>query len=128
MKKLLMSLAIASTALTAAAPAAAQYYGRDRYQDRFEDRSDRLARGSNVSAELRQLNLQINRSFERGALTRGEFRRLHGEVQNLYRLASRFHSSGGYDRREHFELQRRIGWVREQLRQERRDGDRRNWR
>lgn len=127
MKKLVMSLAIVSTALTAAAPAAAQWQQRDRYQDRYQD--DRGYRGQDVRPQLHRLSQQISRGIETGRLTNGEARRLRGEVQQLWRLASRFHSTGGYNRREQFELQRRIGWVREQLRFERRDDDRRRgWR
>jgi len=132
MKKFLVSLAIASTALTAAAPAAAQWQGRDRYEDRYHDQrgwDDRDYRGGDVRPQLHRLSQQISRGVERGQLTNGEARRLRAEVQQLWRLASRFHATGGYDRREQFELQRRIGWVREQLRFERRDDDRRGgWR
>lgn len=131
MKKFLVSLAIASTALTAAAPAAAQW-GRDRYQDRhYDDRGydDREFRGGyDVRPQLHRLSQQISRGLERGQLTNGEARRLRGEVRQLWGLASRFHSTGGYDRREQFELQRRIAGVRDQLRYERRDDDRRGWR
>lgn len=124
MKKFLVSLAIASTALTAAAPAAAQWQGRDRY---YQD--DRGYRGQDVRPQLHRLSQQISRGVESGRLTNGEARRLRAEVQQLWRLASRFHATGGYNQREQFELQRRIGWVREQLRYERRDDDRRGgWR
>ena len=123
MKKLLMSLVIASTALTASAPAAAQWQGRDRYYD------DRGYRVQDVRPQLHRLSQQIQRGQESGRLTNGEARRLKGEVALLWRLASRFHASGGYNQREQFELQRRIGWVRDQLRYERRDDDRRGgWR
>lgn len=137
MKKLLMSFVIASTALTAAAPAAAQSWERDRYQDRYVDdrefrgdrnfRGDRDFRGPPVQVQLSRLNQQIERGRQRGTLTNNEARRLRGEVQQLFSLAGRFHRTGGIDQREHFELQRRIGWVRQQLRFERRDDDRR-WR
>ena len=138
MKKLLLSLAIASTALSAAAPAAAQNYGRERQQERYDDRYEdrRDGRGydqrgygnADVRPQLHRLSQQITRGVERGNITNGEARRLRGEVQSLWQLASRFHASGGYDRRESFELNRRIARVQEQVRFERRDGDRRNWR
>jgi hypothetical protein len=127
MKKLLMSLAIVSTALTAAAPAAAQW-GRDRYYDDRGYRDDRGFQGRAIEPQLHQLNRQISRNIENGRLTYGEANRLRAEVRQLWRLASRFASTGGYDRREQFELQRRVDWVRDQLRYERRDNDRRFYR
>lgn len=128
MKKLLMSLAIASTALTAAAPAAAQYRDRGydvRSERGYDDRDYR--RGRDVEPQLHRLNQQISRAVQRGTISNGEARGLRAEVQNLWQVAARFHRTGGYDGREYAQLQRRIDRVEDRLRYERRD-DNRRWR
>ena len=136
MKKLFVSVALASTALVAAAPASAQYYDRgDRYdRDRYEDRYDRRDgwnrygyRGEDLKPRLDRINAQISRGLQRGMITEGEARRLRGEMGQIWRLSQRFWQSQGYDPRERAELNRRINWLQDQVRFERRDNDRR-WR
>jgi hypothetical protein len=145
MKKLFVSLALASTALVAAAPASAQYYDRgdrydrydrydlDRYEDRYDDRGRRDGwnrygyRGEDLKPRLDRINSQISRGLQRGAITEGEARRLRGEMGAIWRLSQRFWQSQGYDPRERAELNRRINWLQDQVRSERRDDDRR-WR
>jgi hypothetical protein len=145
MKKLFVSLALASTALVAAAPANAQdydRYDRDRYEDRYDrgrwdDRQDdryqrdgwnRFGyRGEDLKPRLDRIGWQISRGLERGNITPNEARRLRAEIGNIYRLSQHFWRSHGYDPRERAELNRRINWLQQQVRFERRDDDRR-WR
>lgn len=137
MKKLFVSLALASSVLVAAAPASAQYDRGDRYdRDRYEDRYDRGQRdgwnrygyrGEDLKPRLDRINYQISRGLQRGMITEGEARRLRGEMGQIWRLSQRFWQSHGYDPRERAELNRRINWLQDQVRFERRDDDRR-WR
>lgn len=140
MKKLLVSLALASTALVASAPAAAQYYGdRDRYDnqrygDRYDrddryDRGDRYGRGEyrgqDLKPRLDRIQWQINRGLERGNITPREAQRLRWEVNNIWAQARSFYQTGGYDYREQALLDQRIDRLQDRLRYERRDDDRR---
>lgn len=135
MKKLLISLAIASSALVAAAPASAQYYDRgDRYQndryhdDRGDNRWNRFGyRGEDLQPRLDRIQHQISRGQQRGAITDREAYRLRNEVRNIWRVSQRYYSSYGYDLRERDDLDRRIAMLQRQVRFERRDDDRR-WR
>lgn len=119
MKKLLVSIALASSALVAAAPASAQYYGgrpsydRGIWQGDIRERLDRIA-------------IRIDRGYERGALTRGEAQRLRYELNNVQRLAARY-SYDGLSGRERGDLERRINWLQDRVRWERQDDDRRRY-
>lgn len=120
MKKLIVSLAIASSALVATAPASAQHYG-DRYQN------ERFHHAGNIHQRLDRIAVRIDRGFERGALTRGEAQRLRGELNNVARLADRY-GYNGLNGRERGELERRIAWLQQRVQDQRRDDDRRYWR
>ena len=125
MKKLLVSLALASSALVAAAPASAQDYG-DRYQqDRDDNRYGREYRGQDLQPRLNRINAQISRGLDRGVITQREARMLHGEVNGIWAQARQFYRTGGYDYREQAILDRRIDRLQERVRDERRDDDRR---
>ena len=132
MKKLLVSLAAASSALVAAAPDSAQYYGRPGYDDRYDryDRDGRYDRGiwqGNIRERLDRIAFRIDRGFERGALTRGEAQRLRWELNNVQRLAHRY-SYDGLSGWERADLERRINWLQQRVQRERFDDDRRDWR
>lgn len=136
MKKLFVSLALASSVLVAGAPASAQYNERDRYDDRrYDDRYDRGQnewnrfgyRGEDLRPRLNRIGQQISRGVQRGFITDREAYRLRQEVTRIWRLSERFYASRGYDPRERAELDRRINWLQDQVRFERRDDDRR-WR
>jgi hypothetical protein len=132
MKKLLVSIALASSALVAAAPASAQYYGRPGYDDRYDryDRDGRYDRGiwqGNIRERLDRIAFRIDRGFERGALTRSEAQRLRWELNNVQRLAQRY-SYDGLSGWERADLERRINWLQQRVQRERFDDDRRDWR
>jgi hypothetical protein len=110
MKKLIVSLAIVSSALIAAAPASAQGWGR----------------GGNIQQRLQRIDVRIDRNAQRGSLTRAEAQRLRYETNNVQRLAYRYGRKGltGW---EHRDLERRVDRLQNQLQRQRHDDDRR-WR
>lgn len=110
MKKLIVSLAIASSALIAAAPAAAQPF-----------------RGDNVHQRLQRIEYRIDRNAQRGSLTRAEAVRLRSQTNQIQRLAYRY-GRDGMSGWEHRDLERRIDRLQNHLQRERFDGDRRGWR
>ena len=111
MKKLIASLAIASAAMIAAAPASAQGWGRD----------------GNIQQRLQRIEVRIDRNFQRGSLTRNEASRLRAEANGVQRLAWRY-SRNGLTGWEHRDLERRVDRLQNQLQRQRFDDDRRGWR
>jgi hypothetical protein len=141
MKKFLVSLALASTALVASAPASAQYRERDRYDERryderrYDDRGDRgdrfgrgEYRGQDLRPRLDRIQMQISRGLERGNITQREAQSLRYEANSIWAQARNFYRTGGYDYREQAVLDQRIDRLQERVRYERRDDDRRSWR
>jgi hypothetical protein len=116
MRKFLIS-AVALSAIAASAPAAAQY---GRYDQR-PAYGHGYGHGSDIIAQLRQIDQRIAQSFQRGRITRNEARRLSNEA---LRIENRFrdYRRGGLSPREHHELQLRIRELREEFREDRRDG------
>ncbi len=117
MRKLLFSMAILST--VAAAPAAAQYrYDRsyDRYGSNYDEFGERQ-----IERELQRLHDRIDRSAERGFLSRIEAMRLQRQFDDV---ENRFfdYRRNGLSRFEHDDLQRRIDNLSYRFRDERRDG------
>src|SRR4028119_2385178 len=119
MRKFVIS-ALALSAIAASAPAAAQYRGG---YDPRPGYGQGYGHGSDIVAQLRQLDQRIANSFDRGRITRNEARRLSNERN---RIEGRFHDyrRGGLSPREHQELQYRIREPREQLREDRHAGRR----
>jgi ribosomal protein S15P/S13E len=148
MRKILISAAVAAAAtLSIASPAAAQYSQRgydqrgydqrggydDRrggYDDRRgygygQDRADR----QQVQMLLRQverIEMRIQRSYERRAISGREAQRLSREATNV---RQRIYNAGrdGLSQREFFVLRERVQRLQHHLREERRDGDNRRW-
>jgi hypothetical protein len=141
MKKLLVSLALASSAFVAAAPASAQYYGDrdDRYQDRYnrgdEDRYDRgygdrrddryggehFTRNNWLGQRLDRINYAIRRGTERGVIDPREEQRLSYEHQQLWRIAQSYYASNGLNPRERDDLERRLDRLEQRLQYARND-------
>jgi hypothetical protein len=119
MRKFLIT-AVALSAIAATAPASAQYRGG---YDPRPGYGHGYGNGSDIVAQLRQIDQRIARSFERGRITRNEARRLSNEN---HRIENRFrdYRRGGLSQREHYDLQQRIRDLREQLREDRHDGPR----
>ena len=128
MRKVLLSLGLASVALSAV-PAAAQSY---RYDDRGYDRSygNGWNGGGNgqyrdgARQELWRLGQQVDRAIQRGDLNRREADYFRREIAQLRWLDQRY-GNGGYNWREREQLDQRIDRLRDRLRFERNDDDRR---
>ncbi|GAO38187.1 hypothetical protein SCH01S_09_00340 [Sphingomonas changbaiensis NBRC 104936] len=111
MKNLIVSLAIASSAMIAATPAAAQGF-----------------RGGNgVHQRLQRIEYRIDRNLQRGSLTRAEAFRLRGQANQIERLAWRY-GRDGMSGWEHRDLERRVDRLQNHLQRQRFDDDRRGWR
>jgi hypothetical protein len=109
MRKIMISLVMASAALTAV-PATAQTWRTSPSVHR-EIRSD-----------INQLDRRIERATERRTISRREAAGLRQQATNLKRLYLRF-SRNGLDRREVAQLELQINRLHQRLRVERRDWD-----
>jgi hypothetical protein len=124
MRKLLIPAIALAAVAAAASPATAQYRGgydpRPAYGYNQND-------GRDIVAQIRQLGQQIDRSYQRNRITRNEARRLSNE---LNRIENRFrdYRRGGISAREHHDLQSRIQNLRAQIREDRHDGRRNDYR
>jgi len=139
MRKFLISMALVSTAL-AAAPAMAQGYGQrapeqrqDRYGDQDRggyDRGDRdggFNRGSRqavfeLSRDLDRIDGRIERSVQRGSLSRREAFGLRREAQQI-RFQLHRSQRDGIRGRELGQLRYQIARLEQRLRDERNDRD-----
>lgn len=130
MRKFLISVALVSTALSAA-PAMAQDYGRQGYDhrdDRRDDRGDWNRHGPNRPAvnnllrQLDQVDMRIQRSARRGMISQREafgLRRESNQVRTRLAIASR----GGLSGREFASLQVQVNRLEQRLMIERNDRD-----
>ena len=116
MRKFIITAALLSVA--AAAPAAAQDYGRGGYGDRGYVHND--WRGGHPDQQLRQIADRIERLRDRRQLSRVEANRLLRQVDQIDRLSDRYERDGlsGWERQD---IQRRIQYLRTQVRWERND-------
>ncbi len=149
MRKLLISVAMATATIAAAVPAAAQDYGQRGDRDYRDDRGDRGDRGYGdrgygdrgygdrgwnrggpgrhaVNELLRDLNRaehMIDRAAARRVISRREAFSLRREAQHIrFRLNSALR--GGINGREFGELRFRVNRLEQRVRIERRDRDR----
>lgn len=126
MRKLLVSVAIA-TATLAAVPAAAQYRGDDRGWDHRDDRGFHQ-RGPDGRAlqelvfRLNQVDQRIERSARRGTISTREAFGLRREA-NQVRREIQFARRDGLSGREFGALNARVNRLEQRLRNERRDFD-----
>lgn len=130
MRKFLISVALVSTALSAA-PAMAQDYGRQGYDhrdDRRDDRGDWNRHGPNrpaVNNLLRQLNqvdVRIQRSAQRRIISQREAFSLRRESSQI-RARLGFRGRDGLSGREFASLQVQVNRLEQRLRLERNDRD-----
>ncbi len=129
MRKFIISAAVAGAAFIAAAPAAAQYYqpaygGYDQYQDNRHDRGN-YGNAGRWSQELRQIRNDVERLSHRGLLDRREVRAMRYNISNVDN-ALRTYSRHGIDRREAYEMDRRIRNLQISMRRSANDADTRN--
>lgn len=121
MRKLVISLALASTAALAA-PAAAQYhdpyrgggYGQDHYG---------YQQGQQIQHRIYRLRERIQRLSQRGRVSRNEAYRLQLELDRIERRYAQY-ARNGLSQREVYELQQRLQNLQQQIREDRRDGRR----
>lgn len=124
MRKLLISVAVA-TATLAAVPAAAQYRGNDRNWEHRDDRGahhrgpDRRA-VQQLLGELAQVEQRIQRSARRGIISPREAFSLRREANQI---RTRLHRSSrdGLSGREFASLRVQVNRLEQRLRVERRD-------
>ena len=109
MRKIVLSIAIAATALTAM-PAAAQVW-------RIQPVAQRQ-----IQNDISQLDNQIQRATERRRISRQEATGLRRQALNLQRTYNRY-SRNGLNRQEVRELESGVNTLRQRLRLERRDWD-----
>ena len=102
MKKFMIALA-ATTAFTAAAPAAAQNYG------------------GNVQLRVDQLRTELQAGVQSGEISRSEAMPLREQLRQLSQLERRY-AVNGINGRERADLQRRINQLRQEIRMAGRDG------
>lgn len=113
MRKIVISALIAGAAVVAT-PAAAQNWG---YQGHGYN-------GAQIGQQINQLQNQIAQAQRRGTISPREANGLRRQATNVQRNYRQF-SRNGLDRRETALLQRQVQQVRQALRLERRDNDRR---
>ena len=118
-KFIIPALALSAlSAVAVSAPANAQYHGGYDPRPNYAQHH-----GRDIQAQIQQIGQRIDSSFQRGAITRNEARRLSNEVN---RIENRFrdYRRGGLSPREQQDLRHRIQDLREQLREDRHDGRR----
>jgi hypothetical protein len=122
MSKFFIAAAVATTALTAAAPAAAQYYPAQGYG---YNNGGGLVRSYIVRAD--QLRQRIDRLDGRDRVSEREARQLRRAAADL-QARTRDYARNGLNNRERYELDQRFAQLQQAMRYERRDGDnRRGW-
>jgi hypothetical protein len=130
MRKFLISIALVSTALSAA-PAIAQDYGRPGYDhrdDRRDDRGDWNRGGPNRPAvnnllrQLDQVDIRIERSARRGIISQREAFGLRRESRQI-RIRLGYRGRDGLSGREFASLQMQVNRLEQRLRLERNDRD-----
>jgi len=120
MRKLLISVVLATTTLVAV-PAAAQY--RD-HRPGYDRRGPDRPAVNNLLRQLDQVDRRIQRSAQRRIISQREafsLRRESNQIRGRIRVAAR----NGINRREFAELQIRVNRLERRVRIERRDRDRR---
>ena len=137
MRSALISVAAAISLVSITGPVSAQYPDRD--QDRSWNseswnserrsnpdarRADRNFRVDYVNPQLQGLERRIRSLANRGELSRREMESLRSALARLWELDRRFRAAG-YTSREQQEMRERVEWLRNEVRYERRDDDRR---
>ena len=123
MRKLLISVAIA-TATIAAVPAAAQYHGGGHNRPGWNQGGPSRAAVNNLVRDLNQAQNRITRSQQRRIISPREAVSLRREAAQI-RQRLNFAARGGISGREFAELRVRVNRLEQRVRMERRDRDRR---
>ena len=96
-----------------------QYYSGDR-----SDRSDDRIEG--VNEREARIKARIQRGIESGAITDGEARRLYGELRGIEAKERALRADGRLNGREAAELNRDLDQLADDVREQRRDDQRRD--
>ncbi|HYD99163.1 MAG TPA: hypothetical protein VEH84_07260 [Alphaproteobacteria bacterium] len=125
MRKFLISAAVAATALTAAAPASAQWAPPPPYGAPYGHAYgyDNYGQARRLQVRLDHIQRQIRHLDRRNILTNREAARLFDdsrEIERRLHRAARF----GLNGRERFEIERRIARLEQRLWRDARDGNR----
>jgi hypothetical protein len=123
MRKFLISIALVSTALTAA-PAMAQDYGRQGHDQRgdWNQRGPARPAVNNLLRQLDQVDVRIQRSAQRRIISQREAMGLRRE-SNQIRARLGFRGRDGLNGREFASLQVQVNRLEQRLRIERNDRD-----
>ena len=121
MRKVLISLAVAASALTVAAPASAQYYPAAPRGNAYGYNNYGHVRA--LQARLDQLQRQISRLDQRNILSEREANRLRNDSQNIERQL-RYSARNGLNPREADTINYRIARLEQRIQYEARDGNR----
>lgn len=121
MRKFVIAAALAASALTAAAPAAAQWYPPQ--PQGYGYGHNNWGQVRRLQARVDQLQRQISRLDKRDILSEREARYLRGESRELeHRL--HYSARNGLSGREAYSIERRIQRLEYQIQREARDGNR----
>jgi predicted RNase H-like nuclease (RuvC/YqgF family) len=120
MRKFVIAAALAASALTAAAPAAAQYYPQPQGNAYGYDNRGQVRR---LDARIDALQRQINNLDRRDILSEREASQLRYESRNLEQRL-RYASRNGLNGRERYDIERGIQRLEYRIQREARDGNR----
>lgn len=131
MRKFLIPAALLASVAIAAAPATAQPrqggYGHNQGNGYGHNRGNHHGfGGAQIERELVQLRGQIERLRDRRLISSNEYRRLRREAEQLDRRLDR-NRRGGLSPYEARDLRIRLARLRDEVRQERREGRRNRW-
>jgi hypothetical protein len=128
MRKLLVSVALATATIAAASPAAAQYHNPNRggWDQRDDRRGPARPAVNNLLRQLDQVDMRIERSARRGIISQREAFGLRRE-SNQIRVRLGYRGRDGLSGREFASLQFQVNRLEQRLRLERNDRDNRRF-
>ena len=124
MRKFIISAALAASVLTAAAPAAAQYYPQPQ-GNAYGYNNNNYGQVRRLQVRVDQLQRQISQLDRRNVLSDREANRLRNESRILEQRL-RYASRNGLNSRERFDIERGIQRLEVRIQREARDGN--GWR
>jgi TolA-binding protein len=122
MRKVLISLAVAASALAVAAPASAQYFPAP--QGNAYGYNNNYGQVRRLQVRINQIQRQIDQLDRRNVLSNKEARRLRDESRSLERRLAKV-SRYGLNPRERQDIEVRIARLEQRVRYEANDGNRR---
>ena len=117
MRKLIVSVALATATIAASAPAAAQYHNSG-----WNQRGPARPAVNNLLRQLSEVNQRIDRSARRGVISQREAYSLRREATQI-RSRLGYQGRNGLSGREFASLQTQVNRLEQRLRHERRDRD-----